>query len=90
MTGYTIHYGFQLQVSSVGDTDSAFSTEAEVYPLASFPSPQPVVNGYHKYDANGEGVSGHEEEVDFNNKSASDPPFASPANSKRFVYRNSF
>ena len=56
-----------------------------MYPLASSPSPQPVVNCYHEYVANGEGVSGHEEEVDFNNKSASGPPFASPTNSKRFV-----
>ncbi|XP_065901179.1 rab11 family-interacting protein 4-like isoform X2 [Dysidea avara] len=70
------------EVSSAGDTDSAFSTEAEVYPLASSPSPQPVVNCYHEYVANGEGVSGHEEEVDFNNKSTSGPPFASPTNSK--------
>ena len=59
----------------MGDTDSAFSTEAEVYPSASSPSPQPVVNDYHEYVASGEGVSGHDEEVDFHNKSASGPPF---------------
>jgi len=76
---------FNLQVSSVGDTDSAFSTEAEVYPSASSPSPQPVVNSYLEYVANGESVSGHEDEVDFNNKSTSGLPFSSPTNSKRFV-----
>lgn len=43
-----------LQVSSIGDTDSAFSTEAEVCPSISSPSPQPVVNGYNEYVANGE------------------------------------
>ena len=42
------------QVSSLGDTDSAFSTEAEVCPSISSPSPQPVVNGYHEYEAIGE------------------------------------
>ena len=46
-----------------------------MYPSASSPSPQPVVNGYHEYVASGEGVSGHDEEVDFHNKSASGPPF---------------
>lgn len=43
------------EVSSVGDTDSAFSTEAEVCPSISSPSPQPVTNGYSEYVANGEG-----------------------------------
>lgn len=42
------------EVSSVGDTDSAFSTEAEVCPSLSSPSPQPVANSYSEYVANGE------------------------------------
>lgn len=44
---------YTIQVSSVGDTDSAFSTEAEVCPISS-PSPQPIANGYSEYVANGE------------------------------------
>ena len=39
-----------VQVSSVGDTDSAFSTEG---PSISSPSPQLVANGYSEYVADG-------------------------------------